>query len=231
MKTSKSKEKHDWYSLTACAEREIRSVIKDQVEECVEGMVGFGYDKDMHPVEAAGLMAKMFDFDDGCWKSSEEMYVSIAQDEINVAKQKIRDMRVEIERQEAIINKANSTILKNRRILSKESTTKGRGRRSRPELREQIVKYFVMNWVQSLKVALKVKTCGAKGGLANLFPSTSERNWGRWLNGDALPSYATFETLLDAHISSEKFKGKGMILRDVAVMPTNNQILTLLRFI
>lgn len=142
------------------------------------------------------------------------------------AKRKIRELMEEISKQETIIRDCQRIFRKHSR--QNENSTK-RGRPERSSDREEIVKKFIMKWVSSLKDALEVKSCGAKGGLEKVVGSTSERNWRRWLNGDAIPSYATFENLLESKITCGKYVTES--LRNVPVNPTHNQILRLLKFI
>lgn len=148
--------------------------------------------------------------------------------ELISAKQKIRELQEEIAKQEAIINTSNRTIQKQKRQVQAEKSNK-RGRPKRSECREQIVRKFMMKWVASLMVALEVKSCGATGGLENKVSLTTERNWRRWLKGDAIPSCSTFDNLLNSKITDGKYAGEP--LYKVPVTPTHNQILTLLRFI
>lgn len=144
------------------------------------------------------------------------------------AKQKIRELLEEINKQEAIIGTSKRVIQKFNRYIQNEKSNR-RGRPERPEHREEIVKEFMKKWVASLKDALEVRSCGEQGGLAKMVSSTLERNWRRWLNGDSIPSYATFEMLLDSKITAGKYSGES--LRDVPVTPTHNQMLILLQFI
>lgn len=150
--------------------------------------------------------------------------------EMILAKQKIRELMEEISKQEAIIRDCQKIIRKhnhNRHVQNGKSNRRGRPERSGD--REDIVKKFIMKWVASLKDALEVRGCGAKGGLEKMVSSTVERNWRRWLSGDAIPSYATFENLLESKITGGKYAGES--LRNVPVNPTHNQILRLLKFI
>jgi hypothetical protein len=59
--------------------------------------------------------------------------------------------------------------------------------------------------------------------------SSLERNWRRWLNGDAIPSYSSFEGLLDSKITDGEYAGQ--LLKSVPTTPAGRQILTLLQFI
>jgi len=148
--------------------------------------------------------------------------------EMLMAKQKIRELMAEISKQEAIIRDRQGIIRKHNQFQNKNTNKRGRPKRSSER---EIVKKFIMKWVSSLKDALEVKSCGGKGGLEKMVSSTLERNWRRWLNGDSIPSYATFEILLDSKITAGKYSGTGKLLRDVPVTPTHNQMLSLLQFI
>lgn len=172
------------------------------------------------------FMAEFFETENRCWKSVDEMDAYYAQEEINSAKQKIRELLEEVNKQEAIIHVAKATIQKYKRKTEKSDK---RGRPARSEYREEIARKFTMKWVEALKDALEVKGCGSKSGLEKMVSSTLERNWRRWLRGDAIPSYTTFENLLDSKITEGKYAGK--LLCKVPVTPTHNQILTLLQFI
>lgn len=198
------------------AEKEIRRELFEQ------GLLVTG---GLRPEDAPTVIAQRFKSEDECWKSSEEMYAYFAQEKINAANQKIREMNDEIAKQQAIIDSSNKIILKYKRVLrTSKATTPGRP--ARLDSRDQLVKYFVVKWVESLKEALEVTNCG---GLAKLIDSTTDRNWRRWLNGDAAPSYSSFEGLLNSRVSYGKYKGE--LLQSVPVNPTHNQILTLLRFV
>lgn len=169
-----------------------------------------------------------FCFEDLRCKTIEEEDAKHAHESILLAKQRIKELRRQIEEQEELIMTAQS-VIKNYKRSTREDSLVGPGRPIRSEYRESIVRKFVGMWVRSLKEALEVKGCGAKAGLEMMVSSSQERNWRRWLNGDAIPSYSTFDDLLDARITSGKYAGK--MLCDVPVSPTHHQILTLLQFI
>ncbi len=177
-----------------------------------------------------GFMAGTFEIEDGSYKSVDDMYRCQAQDEINMANQKIRDLQREIEKQEAIIRSSEREVQKYSRLIYAE--TNNRGRPARSEYREKIARKFTVQWVESLKSALEVKSCGKLEALISLPTEeslTSQRNWRRWLNGDAIPTYTTLNALLNAKIMSGKFAGEP--LYKIPVTPDHNSLLTLLRFI
>ncbi len=171
-------------------------------------------------------MAMEFEFHE--WKNFGNSHPGKALIEISSANQKINELKEEINKQEAIINAAKRTIQKYKRLVHAGKSNK-RGRPERSEYREEIVTKFMMKWVASLKDALEVKSCGARGGLEKMVNSTKERNWRRWLNGGAIPSYETFENLLALKITDGKYAGEPLC--KVPVTPSNNQMLTLLQFI
>lgn len=174
------------------------------------------------------FMGSFFESEEGSWKSCEEMDAYFAQAEINTAKQKIIELLEEINKQETIIRVSKLTIQKYKRQVQTGKSNK-RGRRTRSKYKEEIATKFTMKWVASLKDALEVKSCGAGGGLEKMVSSTLERNWRRWLKGDAIPSYTTLETLLNSKITEGKYAGKPLC--NVPVTPNHNQMLTLLQFI
>lgn len=178
-------------------------------------------------IEYEGAIAT-FNIEDKCWKSYEEMEAYNAQGSIYVARQEILKLQAKIKKWEEMIVTSNRKIQKYKRQQKSESSGKP-GKPVRSEHREEVVKKFTMKWVASLIDALDAKGCGPKRGLEMLIPSTLERTWRRWLNGDSIPPYLTFENLLGTRIAHGKYAGKAIL--DVPVTPSHDQILTLLRFI
>ena len=153
---------------------------------------------------------------------------------INAASEKIRELEEEIAKQNAIILASLRHVKKYKRAKKEiESHLRegrdGLGRPERSEYKEAVVKGFLKKWVVSLMDALQVKGCGSKGGLEKLVTSSKERSWRRWLNGDAIPTYSTFEELLNFKISEGKYAGA--LLRDVPVTPTHNQIMRFIQLV
>lgn len=175
------------------------------------------------------LMVMAFESSNNSWKSFEEMDAWYAQRAINFAKQKIKELQDEIRKQDAIIN-CSEPIVKNFKKAARAENTNSRSRPKRSEFKERIARKFTVQWVESLKNALGVKSCGK---LEELLPRemklNSERNWRRWLNGDAIPTYTTFGILLSAKIQGGKFAGN--TIHDLLLRPCNNSLLTLLRFL
>lgn len=165
------------------------------------------------------------------WKSFEEMDAWYAQNAINLAKQKIKELQEEIRKQEAIINCSETTVKNFKKSASAEKIN-SRRRPKRSEFKERIARKFTAQWVESLKNSLEVSSCGKLESLISLpteVSLTGQRNWRRWLNGDAIPTYTTFEKLLSAKITAGKFAGES--LYNIPVIPNHNSLLTLLRFI
>ncbi|MFA7350670.1 MAG: hypothetical protein WC009_07905 [Methylotenera sp.] len=177
------------------------------------------------------LMVMAFESANSNWKSLEEMDAWYAQSAINLAKQKIKELQEEIRKQEAIINCSETTVQNFKKVARAEKTN-SRSRPKRSEFKERIAKKFTAQWVASLKSALGVESCGKLEDLVSLPTEeslTSERNWRRWLNGDAIPTYTTFEKLLSAKITGGKYADK--TIYDIPIPLDHNSILTLLRFI
>lgn len=173
------------------------------------------------------LMTGVF-ADDG-FNSFEEYDAWSAQKEMNLAKRSIKMRQEEIEKLEKFVNLCETRVQTFKLLYEKN---KKRGRPERSDDKERIARKFISQWVASLKCALEVKSCGKLEDLVSLPTEeslTSERNWRRWLNGDAIPTYTTFEKLLSAKITGGKYAGK--TIYDIPIPLDHNSILTLLRFI
>ncbi len=144
---------------------------------------------------------------------------------INAANGKIRELEAEIAKQNEIIRASLRLVRKYKqakKLMDSHLREDGPGRPERSRFKESVVQGFLKKWVLSLMEALEVKGCGVKGGLAKLVISSNERNWRRWLNGDAIPSYSKFDELLDSKILEGKYAGE--LLRNVPVTPTHKQM-------
>lgn len=142
---------------------------------------------------------------------------------INAANAKIKELEAEIAKQNEIIAASLRLVKKykqEKKLVDSHLRSGGVGRPERSRFKESVVKDFLNKWVTSLMEALQVKSCGAENGLEKLVVDSSERNWRRWLNGDAIPSNLKFDALLDSKIS----KGKYALLRNVPVTPTHKQM-------
>ena len=150
-----------------------------------------------------------------------------AQLQINLANEKIRELNEEIAKQKANIGKFDHLIQNYKRVKKTKNVNPGRPVRSLD--RDLIARELMKKWVASLMCALEAKGCGSERGLGKMLSSVHERNWRRWLNGEAIPQYATFDNLLDEVITYGKYAGEPLF--KVPVTPTHNQILTFLQFI
>lgn len=182
------------------------------------------------------------------WKSFEEMGACKAQMKITFAQRKIRDLQKEIEDQEEIIREEEEIISSFKKHDQLEKNTKGKGRPAQSEYNASIAKKFVSQWVKSLMEALDVKSCQkleelicAYTTILKFNPKTNkrevkiissratERNWRRWLKGEAVLNYNTFIILLSTKIDFGKCKGQ--LLQDVPTTPNSDDLQTLLRFV
>lgn len=167
-----------------------------------------------------------FQLEDGAWDSIEEMEAHIAQGSIIFAKNEILKLQARIKQFEQVIDDSNLKIHKYKlHSKSKES----RGRPQRHEQREYVAKKFTMLWVGALIQILEADGCGSKLGLERFLPTVKERSWRRWLNGESIPSYKTFEKLLYETVQEGKFAGT--TLMEIPIYPSHSQILTLLKFL
>lgn len=171
-----------------------------------------------------------------------------AQREINKAQRKIRELLLELEKQEFIILQAERTIRSYKRQVQLARAAKSRGRPASSEYSVSVGGKFVSQWVKSLMEALDVKSCQKLEELIcphttklefnkvtnkteekTISSRATERNWRRWLKGEAIPNYNTFVILLSTKIDFGKCKGQ--LLQDIPTMPNSNDLQTLLRFI
>ncbi|KQT33271.1 hypothetical protein [Methylophilus sp. Leaf414] len=182
------------------------------------------------------------------FRSSEEYDVWDAQEEIIVAQRKIAELKVEIEKREAVILRSEKVIRKCKIISKKNGAAKGKGRPVNDEFRVSIGKRFVSKWVQSLMEILQVKSCQKLEQLMSphatkletdkvngvlqeitVLSKATERNWRRWLKGDAIPNYNTFVILMNTKIEFGMYSGK--LLQEIATTPDPSKLQALLRFI
>lgn len=182
------------------------------------------------------------------FKSFEEIDAYRAQREINLAQRKIRELQLEIAKQEGLILQAERTIRKFKKHVQVEKNAKSRGRPESSEYNVTLGKKFVSQWVKSLMEALDVKSCQKleelicphttklefnkatnKSEEKTISSRATERNWRRWLKGEAIPNYNTFVILLSTKIDFGKCKGQ--LLQDIPTTPNSDDLQTLLRFI
>lgn len=194
------------------------------------------------------FMTEEFEGLNNIWTCNEEEEAWKAQLEISKAQAKIRGLKLEIEKQEAMILQAERVIRKYKVVSKEISAAKGKGRPVSDEHRVRIGKKFVSKWVLSLMEILEVKSCQKLEQLISphstkskfnkttgkfeevtVVSKASERNLRRWLKGEAIPNYTTFEVLIGTRIDFGKYKGK--TLQDIPTKPNSSSLLSLLRFI
>jgi hypothetical protein len=197
------------------------------------------------------LMTGHFEYSAFDHMSFEERETYEAQLQISTAKQKIRDLQKEIDRQVIIIEDAEQRIDDFKKQIKEKNVANSRSGRGRPERsadKENIAKKFITKWVQSLMIELEVSSCtkleemicattiisnnhnknGRKFPDQIISSKCTERNWRRWKNGDAIPTYSTLSIIFSTKIESGKYAGK--LLLDIPTTPEANALLTLFRF-
>lgn len=164
------------------------------------------------------------------------------------SKTKIRELQLEIEKLESDIRNDERVIRRSKRTEQLEKSKKGKGRPVRSEFTVNIAKSFVSKWVGSLMLELGIDSCQKLEQLISphcykyeLHPENgnrekkiistraTERNLRRWLNGEALLNFDTFENLRLAKIEFGDRKGK--LLVDIQTTPSAHQLHTLLMYI
>lgn len=165
-----------------------------------------------------------FDVDNRFWTEF-EWKAHDAQSKIYIAKQRIQELREEIEKQERLI-RGEEKIVRRFRQHKKLISNNTASRPPRSQDREDVVKKFVSQWVQSLMTILDVSNCAA---LERAIPGSIDRTWRRWLNGKAVPTYNHVSDWLELEINNGRSKGKK--LKDVVTEPKHAQLLTLIRLI
>lgn len=198
-----------------------------------ETKVIYGRSPDLTPQEAADAEAKKnsigywiekFDFDSKKYSSKFEMIAWDAKDDIDVANSKIEGLRKLIEAQQAIIPGLQHIWLKNKR---KDAQINGRSQAGRPRQLLQIqdvAHKFTAQWVQSLMVTLDAPSSAA---LETMLSKSAQRNWRRWLTGQAAPTPRTLEQLKDAQVTFGPLQGQW--LPEINTTPTYSELLSLIR--
>lgn len=164
-----------------------------------------------------------FKFEDGKWSSEFEMDAWDAQRDIDIANQKIGALQKIIAKQRTLIQSAERIISKNKRHEAAMRASKKIGRPEKSMERQKVALKFTSQWVQSLMDALKMSNSPQ---LESAVDGSSQRNWRRWLNGQAVPTRKNLSELLNAEITQGSYKGKS--LHDVTTNPTHNDLLSLI---
>ncbi|MDH2918870.1 MAG: hypothetical protein PXX73_06730 [Sideroxydans sp.] len=160
---------------------------------------------------------------DGRWTSAYEMNASYAQEDIDIAIQKIAVLQKIIEKQNALIKKAGYVVKKNKLHEAKMRASKKIGRPEKSPERQNVAVRFTAQWVRSLKDALNAKSCAQ---LEDMITGSSQRNWRRWLNGEAVPTHKTLSKLLNEEITQGQYNGQPLI--QVTTTPATGDLLTLI---
>lgn len=165
----------------------------------------------------------LFRHTDGGWDSGFEMDAWNAQRDIDIANQKITALQKVIEKQRTFIQSANRIISKNKRHEAATRKSKKIGRPEKSPERQAVAIKFTSQWVQSLMEALKVNNSAQ---LECAVDGSNQRNWRRWLSGQAVPTHNNLSELLNAEITQGIYKGKP--LHDVTITPKHNDLLSLI---
>lgn len=182
------------------------------------------------------------------YPSGPEFAAKQAQYRIISSKTKIRELQLEIEKLETDIRSDEKVIRRFKRHDQTEKSNKGKGRPIRSEYNVNIAKNFVSKWVSSLMKELEVESCQKleqlisphckkyelnlkTGKREEIIVSTraTERNWRRWLKGEALLNLETFESLRLAKI--EFGDKKGRLVLDIQTDPRSEKLHKLLMFL
>lgn len=166
----------------------------------------------------------LFKSNDGNWTSEFAMYAEEAQSDIYVANRKISELQEIIEKQKALIQRAERIIRRNKRHETEMRASKKIGRPEKSLERQNVAIRFTSQWVQSMMDALDVISCS---GLESAIIGSSQRNWRRWLNGERVPTGRTLVELAKTKIKSENFKGSK--LEDLPTSPRLVDLLALVR--
>ena len=180
---------------------------------------------DICQVDDLNFVNEYFRFHENRFKSIDDACAYEAQQDIINSKLKIKELQDELEKHEAIIRESEKIVRKLKRHMNAENANKI-GRPERSSEKGNVAKKFVSRWVASLMNELEIKSCAKLGKVVS---DTNERNWRRWLNRDAIPTYINFEKLLSAKIDHGKFAGQP--LHNISVTPPHDALLTLLRFV
>lgn len=196
------------------------------------------------------LMTDHFEYYAFGYMSTEEKDAYEAQLQISAAKQKIIDLQKEIDTQANIIEGAEQRIDDFKKQIKEKNAAHSRSGRGRPERsadKEMIAKKFITKWVHSLMIELEVTSCTKLEEMISttttvnklnkrgrrlpdqiISSKCTERNFRRWRNGDAIPTYSTLSIIFSTKVEAGKYAGK--LLLEIPTTPEANSLLTLFRF-
>jgi hypothetical protein len=164
-----------------------------------------------------------FLIEDKCWTSKFDMHAYYAQCDIDIANQKIVALQKIIRKQKSFIQEAELIIKKHKRHEAAMRASNKIGRPEKATKRQEIAIKFTSQWVQSLIETLNVDNCVQ---LETIVKESNQRNWRRWLRGDAVPTHTNLSALLNSEIKQGIYKDKPL-----HVVPTNPEGNDLLKLI
>ncbi|MDD4978723.1 MAG: hypothetical protein PHI29_08830 [Gallionella sp.] len=162
--------------------------------------------------------------EDGRWTSVYEIHATDAQEDIDIAMQKISALQKIIEKQNALIRKAGHVVRKNKQHEASMRASRKIGRPEKSIARQNVAIRFTTQWVLSLQKELNVNSCAQ---LEELILGSNQRNWRRWLNGEAVPTHKTLSNLLNEEITSGPNQYIGKPLIQVQTTPAAGDLLKL----
>ena len=198
-----------------------------------DGQVIHARPESWSPQQAAELQAKTatigywlekFDTDNRCWSSESEVNLWMAESDIELAGRKVKGLQALIEAQRSLIQHLEGVIRTNKRRAAQERDRATPGRPKQSPERQAIAQQFTAQWVQSLMGLLAVNSCAR---LEEMIANSSQRNWRRWLNGEAIPTRSSLAALAATKIV--KGRHKGTTLNDMGTTPTYDEMVRLIR--
>ncbi len=167
---------------------------------------------------------RQFESVDRSWSSAFEIDAWDAQSDKDVANRKITGLQAIIEQQQVLIRGFERVIKVNKRREAELSGTDKSGRPPKSAQRQEVALQFTKQWVQSLIDALQVRSCAQ---LEAMVAGSSQRNWNRWLRGQAVPTSNSFAALQASKITRGPYEGQP--LQAVETSPAMTDMLTLIR--
>lgn len=158
------------------------------------------------------------------WTSEFDFYIWHAREDMDIARGKILELEEIIEQQRLFTVHARKVIDKNQR---EEAKLRGKVPRGRPKPtadRQETMARFTSQWVRSLMALFGTESCAQ---LETVVQGSNQRNWRRWLKGEAIPNTTTLAKLQAATVLRGQWKGRP--LRTLPTMPSHDDLLALIR--
>ncbi len=175
--------------------------------------------------ESIAYWLNYFDTENRGWSSAFAIYAWDAADDIELANSKIEALQELIDAQQAHIQHLEQVVRENKRRDAELS--RGHGMRGRPQLlpeRKAIAHKFTAKWVKSLMAMFEVDSTLR---LEDMVSGSSQRNWRRWVSGEAVPTLTTLVALQTEKVARGRYKGKS--LKNLATTPTYDDLLKLVK--